>query len=262
MPPGSDWRIECRDLGVHRGGRPAIAEVNLTIGAGECVSIVGPNGAGKTTLLLALLGLLPPACGTLRLNGRAVHKLPSRVRGRFAAYVPQSAELVPAFSVRDVVAGGRFPYAPRLGPLTAVDHVAVDHALERCGLRALRDRTLDAISGGERQKTLIAAAIAQDPHLLLLDEPTSALDPAYRLELLGILRDWHGSGRGLVLVSHDLQLPAALDQRVLALRDGRLVADGPAGEVLTPERLAGIYGAEFAVARVDDGPGLPLPRWW
>jgi len=176
--------------------------------------------------------------------------------------VPQSAELLPAFSVRDVVAGGRFPYASRLGPLTSADHDAIDHAMECCGLSALSGRTLDAISGGERQKTLIAAAIAQEPRLLLLDEPTSALDPAYRLELLSILRDWHASGRGLVLVSHDLQLPAALGGRVLALREGRLVADGPASEVLTPERLADIYDAEFAEVRVDDGPRLPLPRWW
>ena len=257
----SDWRIVCSDLGVHRGGRSAIADVNLTLGDGECVSIVGPNGAGKTTLLLAMLGLLPPACGTLRLNGREMHKLPPRERGRFVAYVPQSVELLPAFSVRDVVAGGRFPHAPRFGPLSDSDEVAVDQALDRCGLSGLRDRALDAISGGERQKALIAAAIAQDPSLLLLDEPTSALDPAYRLELLGILRDWHSSGRSLVLVSHDLQLPAALGGRVLALRAGKLVADGPSGEVLTPECLAGIYNAEFFLAQTDNGFSLPLPRW-
>src|SRR5512136_907032 len=110
-----DWCLECAGLRVQRDGRAVVQDVGLSLHGGECVSLVGPNGSGKTTLLLALLGLLPPTCGTIRLNGRDLRAIPPRERGRFAAYVPQVLERAPAFRVCDVVAGGRFPH---VGPLS------------------------------------------------------------------------------------------------------------------------------------------------
>jgi iron complex transport system ATP-binding protein len=230
-----------------------VQDVSLALGGDECVSLVGPNGSGKTTLLLALLGLLPAGGGTIRLNGRDLRDIPPRERGRFAAYVPQVLERTPAFRVYDVVAGGRFPHVGPLGPLSAADRAVIQKALDCCGLAELTERPFNAISGGERQKTLIAAAIAQDPQVMFLDEPNTALDPAYQRELVGILRDWHAHGRGLLLISHDLQLPAALRGRVIAMKQGHIAADGPATEVLAPEVLNGIYGAEFTVVTGADG---------
>lgn len=256
------WRLEGHALRIRRGGRLILDSIDLAIGPGECVSVIGPNGSGKTTLLMALLGFLPLAGGTVRLNGQDWRRLSARTRGRFAAYVPQGVELVPAFSVHDVVAGGRFPYTPRLHALTSDDRAAVGRALELCGLTPLAQRSFNAISGGERQKTLIAAAIAQDPQLMFLDEPTTALDPAHQLELARILRQWQQTGRSLVVVSHDLQLPAALGGRVLALRDGHVVASGPASDILTPERLSDVYGAPFGTLTTLDGKEIALPRWW
>jgi len=256
------WTLACERLRVARGGRIVLRDVDVEIRGGECVSLIGPNGSGKTTLMLALLGLLPPASGRVCVNGRDVRSLSARGRGRFAAYVPQTVERIPAFSVYDVVASGRYPHVSPLRPLSLADREHVEQALAACALTPLAGRRIDAVSGGERQKTLIAAAIAQDAQLMLLDEPNTALDPAVQLELAGLLRGWHARGRGLVLISHELQLPAALGGRAIALREGRIVADGRAADVLTPDQLGDVYGAAFAQAETPDGRRVILPDWW
>jgi iron complex transport system ATP-binding protein len=255
------WCLTCRDVTIRRGGRLVLQDIRFELRPGQCVSVIGPNGSGKTTLLLALLGLLPPESGAVELNGVPIRRLGSRQRGRLAAYVPQVVERIPAFRVYDVVAGGRFPHLAPLRPLGPADHDAIDAALRRCGLTDLAQRPVNAVSGGERQKALLAAAIAQDAELLFLDEPSTALDPAVQVELIQLLRDWHARGRGLVLVSHDLNLPAVLGGRVIALQSGRLAADGPVEEVLQPNRLEKIYGTQFEALQTPNGQRLVVPRW-
>lgn len=257
LPP---WRIECAGLRAARGGREVLRGIDLQIASGECISLIGPNGAGKTTLLLTLLGLLPPSAGSVTVNGRAMHSLPAGVRGRFATFMPQSLERLPAFRVFDVVAGGRFPHVTAMRPLSQHDVQIVRDALRRCGIEGLSDRSVTQLSGGERQKTLLAAAIAQQASLFCLDEPDTALDPAYQAELVRLLRSLRNEGRAIVMISHDLQLPSALGGRVVALRDGRLAADGPAQEVLTPDHLAPIFDAAFIAAATADGRRVALPR--
>jgi iron complex transport system ATP-binding protein len=262
MAGRATWRVECDHLRVCRRGRVVLSDVSVGVVSDECVSLIGPNGSGKTTLLLAVAGLLAPASGMVRVRGRDIRRWRSRIRAQLFAYVPQMLERVPAFRVYDVVAGGRFAQVGALGPLSQGDEAAVETALEQCGLAALASRGFDAISGGERQKALVAAAMAQDAQVLLLDEPNTALDPAYQVELVRILRAWHQAGRGLVLVSHDLQLPAALGGRVIAMCAGCVVADGPAEQVLTPEVLGAIYGASFGEVATPDGVRLAVPAWW
>ncbi len=256
------WRVACDCLRVRRSGHVVLSDVSLGIASDECVSLIGPNGSGKTTLLLALAGLLAPASGAVRVRGRDIRRWSPRARAQLFAYVPQTLERVPAFRVYDVVAGGRFTQVGAVGPLSQRDELAVQAALAQCGLAALADRRFDAISGGERQKALVAAAMAQDAQMLLLDEPNTALDPAYQVELVRILRAWHQAGRGLVLVSHDLQLPAVLGGRTIALRAGQVAADGPAEQVLTPAALGAIYGAPFGEVAMPDGARLAVPAWW
>jgi iron complex transport system ATP-binding protein len=258
----STWRLSCERLSVARGARDVLHEVEVELGSGECVSLIGPNGSGKTTLMLAMLGLLPPAAGSVRVDGRVVGELPARVRGRFASYVPQTVERIPAFSLYEVVAAGRYPHVSPLRPLSPADRRHVDGALATCGLTELARRPVNAVSGGERQKALIAAAIAQDAQVMFLDEPNTALDPAIQIDLVRLLCAWHERGRALVLISHDLQLPAALGGRVIALREGRIVADGPADEVLDPDRLRDVYDAPFEAAETTDGRRIVLPAWW
>jgi iron complex transport system ATP-binding protein len=251
----------CRELCVRRGRRLALDGVNFTLQPGECVSIIGPNGSGKTTLMLALLGLLPPAAGSVRLDDVEMRHIPARARGRYAAYVPQGLGPAPAFTIAEVVAGGRFPHVEELCRLSAADREIVDRALGLCGLAALKHRTFNTLSGGERQKTLIAAAIAQDPTALFLDEPNNALDPAYQIELVQILKSWCTPARSALLISHDLQLPQVLGGRVVALRGGRIAAEGPAAEILSPATLQAIYDAPFQVATTDAGVRFVVPAW-
>ncbi len=260
--PFRDAILECAGVSVERGGRRILHDVNLRLVPHECVSLVGPNGSGKTTLVRTLLGLVPPTVGHVRLDGEDTHRIAPHRRARWAAYVPQRLDASPVLTVVDVVTTGRFPHGHPLRPLSAADQSAVGRAMDTCGVTALADRAFNTLSGGERQKVLIAAAMAQAARFLFLDEPNTALDPAYQIELVRILRDWHHAGGGLLVISHDLHLPVALGGRVLALRDGRVAADGPAAEVLTPATLARIYGAPFAVAATPAGPSLLLPAWW
>jgi iron complex transport system ATP-binding protein len=254
------WELDCHELSVRRGGRVVLSGVNLSLRAGECLSLIGPNGSGKTTLMLTLLGLLRPAAGSVRLDGAAVYAIAARRRGRWAAYVPQTVGDMPPYSVLDVVAAGRYPHVAPLMPLSRRDREIMDDALRRCGLSELAERPVQSLSGGERQKALLAAAIAQDAEVLFLDEPDTALDPAYVIELVGLLRDWLNRGRGLVLISHDLQLPAALGGRVVALRGGRMVEDSEAARVLAPDILRCVYGAEFDRLIAESGRCVLLPH--
>jgi iron complex transport system ATP-binding protein len=258
------WRLECRDVRVLAGRHALIHDISISIHAGECISIIGPNGAGKTTLLLAMMGIRRLSAGWIRFNERDIATLPARERGRLFAYVPQTLEHAPELTVREVVAAARYPHVPALRPLSASDDQIVDAALARCGLNgasALASRRLSEISGGERQKTLLAAAIAQDARALFLDEPDTALDPAYQIELVRLLRALHAEGRTIVIVSHDLQFPAALIGRVIAMRDGTIAADGPSHEILTAGSLERIYAAPFQTATTPDGRQVLLPKW-
>lgn len=234
-----------------------LRDVSFDMLHGEIVSIVGPNGSGKTTLLQTVLALLRPTAGAIQIGGHSVFAMSTRDRARLMAYVPQRLEQSPAFSVRDVVATGRFALDD-----PAKDESAIAAALETCGITPLAEQRFDRLSGGERQKVLIAAAIAQAPLLLCLDEPNTALDPAYQIELVRILRRCHADGRALLVVSHDLNLPAVLGGRVVALRDGRVIADAAASDVLRADRLRLIYDAEFDVVDAPGGGRLVTPRWW
>lgn len=260
--PANLWRLTCTNLCVRRGSTRVLDDVSLELHAGQTLAVVGPNGSGKTSLLLALLGLLPPERGVVRLNNRAMHRVSARERGRLAAYVPQTLESVPAFSVFDVVAGSRYVQGPRIGRLRSADHDALRAALDRCGVGDLAERVFATLSGGEQQKVLLAAAIAQAAPLLVLDEPNAGLDPAVQLELISILRAWPDQERSLVVVSHDLQMPAALGGDVVALQRGRIAAQGPVSKILTPETLERIYDAPFGVVTTESGRELILPAWW
>lgn len=245
--------IEAEKLTIRRLGRTVLQDVSLQINDGECVSIIGPNGAGKSTLMAGLLGLIPAASGDVSLNGAPLGRLSRREIARRVAYVPQIHEGYMGFRVRDVVETGRYAHVRPLDPLSEVDHRAIAEAVEACRIGDLLDRTVDTLSGGERQKVWIAAALAQQAPAMFLDEPTNALDPAHQAELIRIMRHLAGGTRTLVVICHDLNLPIALGGRVVAIREGRVVLDGGVEMLLDTARLRELFGADFVLHRGEEG---------
>lgn len=257
----SGERIDCANVTVERSKRRVLEDVSVRVGLNECIGIIGPNGAGKSSLALALLGLLRPLHGTITLRGEDVSRIAPRRRAACFAYVPQIHGPLPALMVREVVATGRYPSLGALQPFTPEAHAAVEAALDACGLRPIAQRPISQVSAGERQKALIAAAMAQDAQMMFLDEPDASLDPGYEVGLARLLRAWRERGRGIVLISHDLGFTSAVCDRVIALRGGRVAADAPLQEMLSPDRLADLYQSTFEIARTQSGRSIIVSAW-
>jgi iron complex transport system ATP-binding protein len=237
-----------------RGPLVVLNDVDLRLEAGELVALLGANGSGKTTLLRLLSGALLPDAGAVEVAGRPIGEWPRTALARRVAVLPQHLELPDGFRVAEQVAMGRAPHATRLFASTAEDEEAVDRALRDADARDLADRYPHQLSGGERQRVLVAMALAQEPELLLLDEPTLHLDLAHQVALLAQLRRLHAQRNLTVLaVLHDLNLAAAFAPRIVLLDGGRLVADGPPDEVLTPTRIRAVFGVRMEALRGADG---------
>jgi iron complex transport system ATP-binding protein len=243
--------LEFTAASVLLGERVAVADISLTIGRGEIVALLGANGAGKTTLLRAALGLAPVQFGTVSLMGKNPALLSARARALRAAYLPQRPQAVGPVSVAHLVALGRYAHGAAPDRLSPRDQAAVDAALEACALTPLGDRRMDEISGGEKARAHLARALAQQATLLLLDEPTAGLDPAQALAVADILRARASDG-AVVFSTHDVALAARVAQRVLLLKDGRAIAEGPPGEALTQEALQTAYGRAGRLGQIGD----------
>ncbi len=253
--------LEARGVTVRYSGgaEPALADVSMTLAPGELVAVVGPNGCGKTTLLRALLGLVPLDGGDALVLGRSIGSWSRRELARVIGVVSQREE--PAFPlvVEDVVMLGRYA---RLGPLAAAsaeDRAAVRAALEQCDAWSLRDRSSDALSGGEWQRVRVARALAQAPRALVLDEPTASLDVRHEMELFELIAALVNGGLGALVVTHQLNIAARYASRLLLLGRGRLVASGSPGEVLRREALEQVFHWPVAVTTWCDGAPQVVP---
>ncbi len=224
-------------------GRLSLASLALPRGA--LVGLVGPNGAGKSTLLQVAAGLLPPGpAGKVRWEGEDLARVPMLDRGRRAAWVPQEAHFEFGFSVRSVVAQGRFAHGD--------DEAGVDAALARLELAALAERPVNELSGGEKHRVLLARALATEAPLQLWDEPLAALDPRHGLDVLMLARERTRAGGTVVFSLHDLRVAHCLDY-VVVLQGGRLHAAGAPDAVLTPALLLEVFRV-----RAETAPGLTL----
>jgi len=238
-----------RGIGVEAGGTTLVADADLTVSPSELVVLLGPNGAGKTSLLRAAIGLAD-ASGSATLDGQTTASMPAAARARALSYLPQMRPLAWPARVRDVVALGRFAHGVTLGRLSPRDAEAVDAALVRCDLIPLADRATDTLSGGELARVHLARALAAEAPLIVADEPVAALDPRHQHRVMGLLRDFVRDGGGALAVLHDLALAAAYADRLVWMKDGRVVAEGSVRETMTVERIAEIYGVR---ARIIDG---------
>lgn len=251
--------VEALDVDFGYTEMEVIRNISLEIRTGELLAVAGPNGSGKTTLLKLLCGLLYPDKGEIRLNGRKISSCSPAAVAREVAYVPQHFHMDSPFTVSEVVMTGRHPHIPLLAFETSRDKEVVKRVLEEFALSDKAERFFGSLSGGERQRVCIAAALAQEPKLLILDEPTSGLDPANALALMNKLKHLAEECRTTVVAAvHDLNLASYWFPRLVLLRNGRVWRDGDPSEVLTETTLKKVYSSGLRVVEID-GARTVLP---
>ena len=215
--------------------------VDITIDAGEFVAIIGPNGAGKSTLLRSLSGYITPASGEIYFLGKPVASYTRREFSRELSVVPQFTETDLSFTVREFGELGLFPHRNILDIGISPKNESVDIALDAAGISYLRDRHMTEISGGERQLAYIARALVQSSSVMLLDEPVSHLDISHAMRIMDVLHSQNRQGTTVVMVLHDVNLAAEYCSRIIALKDGRVYADGEPRDVLTYGNVEGLF---------------------
>ena len=246
--------LQAKDVSVRLSGRRVLQSVSLTVRAGEIVAVIGANGAGKSTFLKVIAGLLIPGEGSVSLGKQAFTALEPRALGREIAYLPQDRTVNWPLSVRRLVGLGRLPHrAPVAGP-SAADLAAIEKAMAAMDVLRFANRPVDELSGGERARVLLARALAQQSRFLVADEPNTGLDPAHGLTLFAQFVRMAALRCAVIVALHDLSLAARYCHRVLLLKDGSALAEGPPRFVLTPERLAEAYGVRATVAQIDGWP--------
>ena len=226
----------------------SLRDVSVTIQRGSLTGLLGPNGCGKTTLLKLMTGVLRPRQGAITLNGHAISAIPRRELAKQVAVVPQETHPAFDYSVLEMVLMGRHPHLGAFQLEGPEDLAIARESLSATGTAHLADRAYMTLSGGEKQRVVIASALAQAPDVLLLDEPTASLDLAYQLEVASLLdRLNHDRGVTMVLATHDLNLAASLCDSLVLIRAGRVLAQGPTREVLTGAMIHQLYDVEADV---------------
>ncbi|MBW2452476.1 MAG: ABC transporter ATP-binding protein [Deltaproteobacteria bacterium] len=238
---------------------PVFEGLDLTIHAGEILSLVGPNGCGKSTFLKLLRGILTPTMGTVRWHGKSASSYSRRAMAKMAAVVAQSHEVNFAYSVKELVMMGRFPYRPLLGDFTAKDLNRVDLVMAITDVTHLSNRPATDLSGGELQRVMLARALAQDTPVLLLDEATSHLDLIHRLTISDLLVELNRKSQTtIVQVSHDLDLAAEISHRILLFSDnGQIAALGKPADVFTSEKIKKVFEVDVEIGY---SPNAGAPR--
>ena len=243
--------IRVRDLWCGYPDHPVLKGISFSVEKGEFIGILGPNGSGKTTLLLALSGIVPMQRGEIELLGFPLGRLKHRERARQMAVVMQDPEVRFPFTGREVVQMGRYPHQKRWQLDSAEDEHAVGQAMLLTDTEMLAERLITAVSGGEKQRVIMAKTLAQEGTVLLLDEATSAMDIHRKLQIFRVLEKLHQeNGLTVLAVLHDVNLAALFCHRIIFLKDGSVVADGESKEVLIPEILEEVYQTRVLIHEV------------
>jgi len=252
--------LRFEDVALRLGDRDVLTGASFSVRRGEVVALLGQNGAGKTSLIRAATRHVRPTGGDVLLDGRPVAAYSRRLLARRLATVPQDVHVPFQFLAGEVVLMGRMPRQGLFGFESAADLEVAERAMTQVGIAHLADRPIDALSGGERQLVLFARALAQEPDWLLLDEPTAFLDLRHRIDVLRVVRNFAERGGGALVVSHDIGLAARICDRIVVLADGRVLADGPPRDVLTPEVIEAGFGMRAHVLDAPDGRPVVVPR--
>lgn len=244
----ADRRLEARGVSLAYGDRTIVDGLDLDVAPGRITTIVGANACGKSTLLKAMARLLAPTAGAVLLDGKEIHRQPTKQVARVLGLLPQSPIAPDGIAVSDLVSRGRHPHQGAFSRWTRADDEAVARALDATGTTHLADRPVDELSGGQRQRAWIAMALAQETDVLLLDEPTTFLDISHQIDVLDLLTDLNRSrGTTVVMVLHDLNLAARYADALVAMADGRIVAAGAPAEVLTETTVRDVFGLNSRV---------------
>ena len=246
-----------KSLVVGYGGAPVLDGVDFTVPSGQFTVIVGPNACGKSTLLKTLSRVLRPSSGQVELGGRPLSSYSPKQVAKQVALLPQSPQAPEGIRVADLVARGRHPHQSLLRQWSPADERAVQDALERAGVASLASRRVEELSGGQRQRVWIAMALAQDTPVLLLDEPTTYLDISHQVEVLELAAALQRQGRTVVAVLHELALAFRYATHLVCMRQGRIIAQGAPGTVVTPELIESVFDVPCVVIP-DPETGAPL----
>ena len=242
--------IQIKGLSKSFGKKPVVENVSLTIEPKKITSFIGPNGAGKSTLLSMVSRLLNADTGEVLLDQTDVKKMKSNEFAKRVAILKQANHINVRLTVRELVSFGRYQYSK--GRLNAEDEKIVDQAIEYMNLGDMQDKFLDELSGGQKQRAFISMVIAQDTEYILLDEPLNNLDMKHSVQIMKILRQLVDElGKTVVIVLHDINFASVYSDRIVALKDGRLVKDGPTNEIITSESLREVYDMHIPVQEQD-----------
>jgi iron complex transport system ATP-binding protein len=240
--------------------RPVLRDVSLVLRGGEVVALLGPNGSGKSTLINVLLGHLH-AQGVIQWKQRPLAHWTRRELARFVAYLPQSPTCEPDHRVVDVLRLGRAPYWKTFGIESSHDAVVVQQVAQRLELTDLLNRRMDRLSGGQRQRVFLGRCLVQEPAAMLLDEPNTFLDLKHQMELGKLLRKLATEQSiAILMASHDINLSASFADRVVLLKEGAIIKDGPPDVVLQPDLVSDVYGVPMQRLEREQGVPLVFPR--
>jgi iron complex transport system ATP-binding protein len=242
--------LSTENLQIGYGEKIIVDNLNLQINKGEITTIIGANGCGKSTILKTMARVHAANSGVVYLDGKMIHKIPTKEIAKKMAVLPQSPEAPSGLTVYELISFGRSPHQGGFGRLTDEDRQVIHWALDVTGLTSFANQAVDDLSGGQRQRAWIAMAIAQETELLLLDEPTTYLDMAHQLEILKLLEKLNREeGRTIVMVIHDLNHAARFSHHMVALRSGKLVKEGTAEEVMTHQVLKEVFQIDAEIVK-------------
>ncbi|RUS47266.1 ABC transporter ATP-binding protein [Cohnella sp. AR92] len=251
-------RLNTNQLSLGYGSRRIVEELNLSIPDGKITALVGSNGSGKSTILKSMARILNPLSGGVYLDGKEIHRQPTKEVAKQLAILPQNPTSPDGLTVRELVSFGRYPHQKGFGSLKSEDLRMVEWAMEATGMLAFADRPVDQLSGGQRQRAWIAMAVAQGTEVLLLDEPTTFLDMAHQIEVMMLLEKLNKEQkRTIIMVVHDLNHAARYAQHMVALKQGSVRYEGDPVEVMTPEMLRVVFGIDADVIP-DPRSGTPM----
>ncbi|MCB9476214.1 MAG: ABC transporter ATP-binding protein [Deltaproteobacteria bacterium] len=256
-----DYAMELANVSFAYRREAILRGVDVHIHDGEMVGIVGPNGSGKSTMLRIMAGLMSADSGQVKLFENPIETYNRREVARYIAYVAQETPVSFGYTAGDFVMMGRRPYQGFLPFETHQDEEAARRAMRDTDTEQFVDRSILELSGGERQRVVVAAALAQEPSIMLLDEPTAALDLRYQMQIHMILHRMNVERQiTVVVITHDLNLAALFFTRVLVLSEGRVIADGPPKDVLTPELIREVYHVDVTTGAHPDGTPIYVPN--